>query len=370
MGEQLRSHIAACDAVGLHHQVLDIFRYAARTDDAHMTLVTGRERRELPGGIRVFHINGDEVERVIEAVGERGGRFDAGYNVIVPAWELPRYPAVWAEQLRRFDEVWAISRFVAGSLAAAGIDSRVVGQCVEPEPGPLLPRRAFGIRESAFVLLHFFDLTSFASRKNPDAALDLFARLRAEHPFADLQLVLKVKNGAEAADAWPASDDPNVVVLSEPLDSLGVRSLIAAADCFVSLHRAEGFGRGLGEAMALGRLALGTDWSGNVDFMTEANSLPVASRLVAVKKGAYPHADGQRWAEPDVADAVRKLTPIVGDPARGAARAERGRREVLLSHGRRAVGLRVLAELERIAAALPDPAPAARAGRRRKAFAA
>ena len=218
------------------------------------------------------------------------------------------------------------------------------------------------------MLLHFFDLTSFASRKNPDAALDLFARLRAEHPFADLQLVLKVKNGAEAADAWPASEDPNVVVLSEPLDSLGVKSLIAAADCFVSLHRAEGFGRGLGEAMALGRLALGTNWSGNVDFMTADNSLPVASRLVAVKRGTYPHGDGQRWAEPDVADALRQLTPVLGDPTRDAARAERGRREVLLSHGRRAVGLRVLRELERIAAAMPEPA-AARVGRRRKVLA-
>lgn len=357
MGEQLRSHIAACDAVGLHHRVLDVFRHSARTDDAHVALLGVRERRDLPGGIRVFHVNGDEVDDVVAAADTRG-RFDAGYNVVMPAWELPRYPAVWVDRLRKFDEVWAMSRFVADSLAAAGIVSRVVGQSVEPEPGPLLPRRHFGIRESAFVLLHFLDLSSYATRKNPDAALDLFAELRAAHPFVDLQLVLKVKNAAASAGGWrPPSlaDDPQVLTLTEPLDGLGVRSLIAACDCFVSLHRAEGFGRGLGEAMALGRLAMGTGWSGNLDFMTEANSLLVDSRPVALTPGDYPHSDGQSWAEPDIAHAARLLAPILLEPARGAARAEHGRAEVLRSHGHRAVGLRVLDQLERIAERMARP---------------
>ncbi len=359
MGEQLRSQIAACDAVGLHHRVLDIFRHSARTDDAYVALLGARERRDLPGGIRVFHVNGDEVDDAVAAADARG-RFDAGYNVVMPAWELPRYPAVWVDRLRRFDEVWAISRFVAASLAAAGIGSRLVGQSIEPEPGPLLPRRHFGIRESAFVLLHFLDLSSFATRKNPDAALKLFERLRAVDPFVDLQLVLKVKDGAAPADGWRAAalaDDPQVLTLTEPLDGLGARSLIAAADCFVSLHRAEGFGRGLGEAMALGRLAMGTGWSGNLDFMTATNSLLVDSRLVPVAAGDYPHADGQSWAEPDVAHAARLLTPFLRDAARGAALAERGRAEALRSHGHRAVGLRVLDRLERIAGQLDQPRP-------------
>ena len=68
----------------------------------------------------------------------------------------------------------------------------------------------------------------------------------------------------------------------------------------MSLHRAEGFGRGLGEAMALGRLALGTGWSGNVDFMTEKNSLLVRHRMVKLKRDEYPHWQGQSWAEPDL----------------------------------------------------------------------
>jgi len=351
MGEQLRSHVAAADAVGLHHRVLDIFRHSSRSDQAHHTALGALETTEAPRGIRVFHVNGDEVENVAAAFEARGGDWAAGVNVIVPAWELPTYPKVWAKALARFDEVWAISRFVRDGLAASGVASHVVGQSVELARGPMLPRRWFGIRESAFVLLHFFDLSSYAARKNPQAVLDLFAKLRARHPFRDLQLVLKVKNGERDGAVWAAAlaHDPQIKVLSEPLDSLGVRSLIAACDCFVSLHRAEGFGRGLGEAMALRRLALGTGWSGNLDFMDAGNALLVRHAVVPVPPRAYPHGRGQHWAEPDVDHAAALLEPLLVDPGQARELAARGQSEVLRSHGNRAVGLRILDRLDALA---------------------
>ena len=353
MGEQLRSHVRALEAVHVRPGVLDIFRHASRADPAHQALIEPLERRDARGGVRVFHVNGDEVSRVLGAFEALGGRLDGGRNIVVPAWELPRYPAEWAAGLSRFDEVWAISHFVKDSLAASGITSHVVGQSIEPPKlGAMLPRRWFGVRESAFVLLHFLDLSSYATRKNPEAAMALLDRLVALRPQADLQLVLKVKNAEAAAADWAASlrRNAHVVVLSEPLDSQGVRSLIRACDCFVSLHRAEGFGRGLGEAMAEGRLALGTGWSGNVDFMTAENSLLVPFRMARVRKGQYPHGAGQSWAEPDVSRAAELLLPWIDDPARGRPLAERGRTEVLRGHGDRAVGLRVLGRLEAQAA--------------------
>lgn len=357
MGEQLRSHVSAARRLHIPVGVFDIFRYAQRGDPAHHAVIGERELAKVPCGIRVFHVNGDEVDRVIEAFEARGNRFADGYNVIVPAWELPTYPKPWAAKLRRFDEVWAISSFVRSSLAAAGIESHVIGQSIETEPGPLLPRRFFGIRESSFVLLHFFDVSSYATRKNPQAALALFRRLLDAAPLRDLQLVLKVKNveggGEDSAAAFRG--DPRITVIDQPLDSLGVRSLLNACDCFVSLHRSEGFGRGLGEAMGLGRLALGTAWSGNLDFMTEANSLLARHAMTPVGKGEYPHWQGQSWAEPDVAHAAALLAPVLDDPARGRALALRGQASVLRSHGHRAVGLRILDRMEAIAARLAQP---------------
>ena len=112
----MRSHIAACQTVHLPHSVIDIFRYAAREDPDHRQLVERVEAETPAAGIRVFHVNADEVEPVIDAFERRGGDFSDGYNIIVPAWELPRYPAPWAEKLRKFNEVWALSRFIADGL--------------------------------------------------------------------------------------------------------------------------------------------------------------------------------------------------------------------------------------------------------------
>jgi Glycosyl transferases group 1 len=370
MGEQLRSHIAACQSVHLPHSVVDIYRYASRNDPSHLRLVTAMEIETPPSGIRIFHINGDEVEPVLRAFEARGGNFHDGYNIIVPAWELPTYPAPWAEQLRKFDEVWALSHFLADSLAAAGVSSTHVGQAVEFPLGYFLPRKYFGIRESAFVVLHFFDLSSYATRKNPDAVLAMFEAFRKRHAFADVQLVLKVKQGDADGDEWlrPIRDRlPEACCLAKPLSALETRSLINCCDCFVSLHRSEGFGRGTGEAMFLGRLAMATGWSGNLDYMTPDNSLLVDHRLVPVGPADYPFGDGQMWAEADVDHAVALLDAVIADPARARAIAARGRRDIRLGHGYRAVGLRILDRVSEIlaaAAAELKPVADAKPGRR------
>ena len=350
MGEQMRSHIAACLAVHVRPGVFDVFRYAQRTDPAHHALIDLLECHDVPGGIRIFHINGDEIDNVLSVFEARGNVFADGRNIIVPAWELPAYPKAWAKKLRRFDEVWALSAFVQRGLAAAGIASHLVGQSIELPSGPCKPRRHFGLRESAFVLLNFFDLSSYASRKNPEAVLHLMRRIRAEHPFLDVELALKVKNGERAAEDWAASLEPDqgMTVISAPLDTAGIRGLMTACDCFVSLHRAEGFGRGLGEAMRLGRLALGTGWSGNLDFMTPGNSLLVRADQVALKREEYPHWHGQSWAEPDVDHAYELLRPVLLDRALGREIASRGQADVFRTHGNRAVGLRMLDRMQAI----------------------
>jgi hypothetical protein len=377
MGEQLRSHVRACNAARLHHRVMDIFHYAKRHDAAHRRLIGPLEREDVAAGIRIFHINGDEVERVIAEFEARGNSFADGYNVVVPAWELPAYPKEWAIRLRQFDEVWALSNFIAESLAVANIPSHVIGQSIEFEPGPSLPRRYFGIRESAFVLLTSFDLSSYATRKNPGAALSLFERIRRDDRFRDVQLVLKVKDRDQDARQWAAAlkSDEQIKVIATPLDTMGIKSLINACDCFLSLHRSEGFGRGLGEAMALGRLAMGTGWSGNVDFMTPANSLLVDYKLIKLRRDEYPHWRGQSWADPSIEHAHSLLRPVLDDPARGRAIAERGQAEILRTHSNRAVGLRILARLQRIAresakVQAPIEAPPRRPVRRRTAKAA
>jgi hypothetical protein len=203
------------------------------------------------------------------------------------------------------------------------------------------------------VLLQFLDLSSFAARKNPEAVFTMFEALRRRREFRDIQLVVKAKKADEDAEDWlrPIREKaPEARFLAKPMSALETRSLINCCDCFVSLHRAEGFGRCTGEAMFLGRLALATSWSGNLDYMTRKNSLLVDCDLVPVGVGEYPFAEGQRWAEPNVSHAVELLDKAIDDGDWARAIAANGRRDVRLAHGFRAVGLRVLDRVTEIIA--------------------
>jgi len=352
VGEKIRADVRAAAAIHLQPLIYDIFGYSPRTDRDHLELARRFETPKLPGGIRVFHINGDEVEAVEQVLASRGESLSDGYNVVVPAWELPRYPERWAAALRRFDEIWAISHFIADSLKAADLPSVYIGHSVELEPRALLPRRSFGLRESAFVFLHFFDTTSYVARKNPQAVLELFRRLRRANPLADIQLALKVKTADAGAPNWKIALEgiaSDVVLFDTVFTSYQTQSLIAACDCFVSLHRAEGLGRGLGEAMSMGRIALGTNWSGNTDFMTKDDSLLVDASLIPVGEGEYPESAGQHWADPDIDHAFSLVNGIWDNPDFRERLGARARTAALVRAGHRTVGKRILDRTNEIA---------------------
>jgi hypothetical protein len=199
-GESLRAGIRALNAVSLPLRVHDIFRSNPRTDPAHRKLILDLEADFVPdGGVRIFYLNGDEVDQALDAIAQRSIRFEAGYNIIFPVWELPRYPRAWVPAVGRFNQVWAISQFNLAIFRDAGFPVVHVSEAAEIDRMPILPRRHFGIRESAFAFLCFFDTTSYVARKNPAAALQLFSSVRKKRPLDDLQLIIKIKNGDQSA---------------------------------------------------------------------------------------------------------------------------------------------------------------------------
>lgn len=353
----MRANLRALLSLDEPIEVLDVYRAAARDDRDYLALLEPLETRHLAPGTRVFHINGDEIEPVLEHLEATGSKFDAGRNIVVPAWELPVFPAVWVEPLRRFDEVWAISRFVQDALAASGISSHYVGQAVDNPVRPFLSRRYFGVRESAFVFLAFLDFSSYAARKNPWAAIEMFRLLLLQRPFDDIQLVLKFKGDADAGVQLATRINlppESVVLFNRHMNSYEQLSLIASCDGVVSLHRSEGFGRGPAEAMRLGRLALATGWSGNLDYMDNKNSLLVNYNLIPVKPGDYVESDGQVWAEPDIEHAAALARRAIDDPADTSERAKIGFLDIIRTMGNRAVGLRMLQRLQHNPAEQPD----------------
>ena len=122
--------------------------------------------------------------------------------------------------------------------------------------------------------------------------------------------------------------DQRIRIVSEILPPQQHAALLSSANAFVSLHRSEGFGMGLAEAMAMGIPVIATGWSGNMEFMDEASAMLVDFTLRAVRAGEYPHYEGCRWAEPDISHAARLMRQLQEDPLVGTNLAERGRERV------------------------------------------
>ncbi|THD58915.1 glycosyltransferase family 4 protein [Phenylobacterium sp.] len=353
MAEHARSTLRALQAVGLKPRLLDVA-------DANRAFDPDLERDFAPHltptlgeGVNIFGVNGDEAARVIGKVGEAA--FARGYNIAYPAWELARYPKAWAEVLDRFDEIWAPSAFVQAALEDAV--SRPVHRMplpVDLKLSSFLGRRYFAIPEEAFVVVFFFDFASFADRKNPGAVLEAFERLAARRPDADIHCVIKSRGGggidaAQAAlEARLAALGPRAQAIYGDLSDNEIKNLVRASDVFVSLHRSEGFGRGMAEAMALGKPAIATGYSGNLDFMVRGTGLLVDYDLVPVAPGAYPHGEGQVWADASAEHAARLIEQLLDDPAEARAMGARGKAFIAEHYSVRAAGERALARLKAI----------------------
>lgn len=270
-------------------------------------------------------------------------------RVCVPFWELPRVPTVWEPVLRALDAVLAPTRFVQEACARVMEPGRVLHYPQAAfHPAAVPARDAWGFEPGATVFLASFDIGSDIDRKNPWAAIDAF---RAAFPSApDVRLVIKTKPWKAVPEfkaqmrelSAHVSGDARIRVLERTLDYADLMSLYASCDVMLALHRSEGLGLHLMEAMSLGRTVVATGWSGNADFMTPENSVPIRYRLVPIRTrhSAYQleiGRDGQVWAEVELAHAVEALRALHASPERrralgaGAAAEMEERRERLLS---------------------------------------
>jgi SAM-dependent methyltransferase len=237
--------------------------------------------------------------------------------------------------------VWAGSRFVAEALAdVSPVPVVRVPPAVEVAEPPPLTRSQLGMPEG-FVFLYLFDYNSVFERKNPLAIIEAFTQaFDAEEGAA---LVMKSINherdpaNHERLQA-AAAEHPGVHLIEASVPASERDAMVAACDCFVSLHRSEGFGFTLAEAMFLGRPVIATGYSGNLDYMTAANSYLVDYQLVPIGTGKDPYPADGVWAQPDVEHAARLMREVFSDPAAARRRAERGQAELRASHSREAVG--------------------------------
>jgi glycosyltransferase involved in cell wall biosynthesis len=354
MGEHVRCSFRALRSVGVSPGLVDL--YSMNHPEADARAEFAASAADSRRAINVYHINGDEVEQALATLAYKPGP-ESSYDIIYPAWELARYPLEWARQLERFDEIWALSTFIQRAL------EKVVARPVIHMPlacevilSRFVGRRWFGIPEPSYAFLFFFDLRSYSARKNPDAVIAAFRKLMARRPRAHCTLVLKINSADLAPQAFAelqatlADLREKVVLIDRTLTDNEVKNLVRCCDCFVSLHRAEGFGRGLSEAMYLGKPVITTGYSGNMDFTTADNALLVDYRLVPVEPGQYPHWEGQVWADPDVEHAAHLMMRLSDEPESGMHLGRHAAFVIKRLFSYRATGVRYVERLREIRA--------------------
>jgi glycosyltransferase involved in cell wall biosynthesis len=284
----------------------------------------------------------------------RGRRYFADrYTIGYWFWELSTFRDEWVPFAGYVDEVWVATAFVQQAVAAKC--AIPVRRMRIPVVLPQLPPRGrahFGIPEGPTAFVYVFDVSSQTERKNPLAAIRAFRK--AALPRDQAVLVLKLGNPeydrAGVRRLHEEAAGLHVVMLDGYLDRPDLIALLNAADCYLSPHRAEGFGLTLLESMALGKPVIATAYSGNMDFMTAENSFPLDFRLVSLTRDYGPYMRGAVWADPDVDQAAALIRTIALAPAEAAARGARAQRMVHELYSPASTGAAMRTRLEAIRA--------------------
>jgi glycosyltransferase involved in cell wall biosynthesis len=301
MGEHVRMTAVAFKAVGVP---FGIHNYAAGCSSRQMDRTTDALLSEgNPHSVNLFHVNADQMLGAFTRLGV--DFFADRYNIGYWAWELSHWPDDWRPAMTLVDEIWAPSRFIQRAIKPSTSQPVVyMPLCVSPVLNRSFAKADFTIPVNRFWFLYTFDSLSYIERKNPCGCIEAFRRAFPSGT-EPVHLILKTMHGRDASVHWQKLEeaiggDTRITIIDETMSRDRILGLISVSDCYVSLHRSEGFGRGPAESMYFGKPVLVTNYSGNVDFTRSDNSCPIDYQLVAVKQGQYPYPEGQVWAEPDL----------------------------------------------------------------------
>jgi glycosyltransferase involved in cell wall biosynthesis len=273
--------------------------------------------RTNPYAINLVHVNADLAEHFFDSNGPAYG--EGKYNIGIWYWELPKFRSRWLSAFGFYDEIWATSSFTRDCLSKISpvpvlkiryplfLDTSIVEN---------KPRRRFDLGEDLYVFLFMFDFASAFERKNPVALLKAFrlAFGRDERTVLVINPINSWLNPTAAKSLRKVSAGLNVRMIDRHLSERDYLSLLAASDCYVSLHRSEGLGLILAQAMFLEKPVIATAYSGNMDFMNTNNSLLVRYKLVELDTDYGPYEKGNEWAEPDVDHAAQFMRWVYESP--------------------------------------------------------
>lgn len=348
LAEAARGTLRAMQAAGIPFKIMDLKVGGQPNSDTSYTNFS----EDNPYPINIVQTNPNWVEQILAGYfpGIGSGYFQGKYNIGVWLWELPAFPAEWQWAFDLFDEIWTPSNFCAEAFAAVSQVPvlKIPVSLVFPQPS--LTRADLQLPADKFIFLFIFDFGSSFERKNPFATIEAFKQAFGQ-ANQDVLLVLKFANShyfperreqlKELTEDWPS-----IQFIDGHLKKEEIHGLVNSCDCYVSLHRAEGFGLTMSEAMYYGKPVIATAYSSNMEFMNVGNSFPVKYELLTTTEdyGAYPK--GSVWAEPDVDHAAALMQYVFNNYQAAQTVGDRAAKEISSLLSPPTVGKKIRSRLE------------------------
>ena len=308
LGEDLRSIVAMVDNLGIPYCTLSCRHISDSADFA----VVKNEAFYPKYAVSIFCMNHIEFGK-LTTIYDNLDMF--GYCILQAPWELPILPADLIPPLHNVNEHWAISKFVETALLNAGMNNvhhiHPVVRHKEAKLNSAL-RLKMPTQRRKFTFLFIFDSSSFLSRKNPLALIHAFQMAFSEDQH--VQLILKISNAVDNPSyismKRAAYSDARILIITEQYTNQQLSQLYQRSDCYVSLHRSEGFGRTIAEAALHKMPIIVTAWSGSCDIFPEDYELFVSYSLQDLEEGEYPFSENQYWAEPNLEHAANLMLRV------------------------------------------------------------
>lgn len=312
LGQSCRLVASALDKTGFPLSIYKYEQLGAEGQGDHSW--ANRLSKELPYDVNLIHINPHELG--LAFIQQDTSVWNYRYNIGYWLWELEEFPDEWTPCFQCLDEIWAPSEFICNAIRKkTTLPVRCMPYHVDVSIGTIYEREHFGIPEDKFLYLMMYDQSSCMERKNPIGVLNAFKKA-FDKQNQSVGLVIKINNPTPESRKQIRSvldGYTNVYLIEETLSRDEVNSLTKCVDVVVSLHRAEGFGLVLAEAMLLGTPTIATNWSSNTEFMNEDVACMVDYELTTIEKDMPPFKAGNRWADADLEQAAGHMRKLYED---------------------------------------------------------
>ncbi|MEM3074538.1 MAG: glycosyltransferase [Candidatus Pacearchaeota archaeon] len=305
-----------------------------------------------PYPINVIMIMVDRFEDAKVNIGKK--YFYNKYIIPYWFWELEKFPRKGVKILKtnNIKEVWVPTEFVKNSLRKIwGGKILVVHPCIDFKVQEKYTRHYLNIPEDKFIFLFMFDYFSIIERKNPIGLIKSFRKAFGNKK--DVMLVIKCANSHAKIKEHrklilEAQKTNNIKIIDYYLSREETHGLTNCCDCYVSLHRGEGFGLTMAEAMYLGKPVIATKYSGNLDFMNDKNSFLVDNKLVQLKRDYLVYKKDNFWAEPNISQAAKFMRYVYENREKVKIIAEQGKKDIRTKFSPKAIGKIIKKRLDKL----------------------